>query len=347
MLEIINEILDFSAFEAGQLKIESDTFSIKKIIKDICGMFMQSAENKGLKLSYDIDKNIPPSIYSDAKRLRQIIVNLVSNAIKFTEQGEISVTTKLANIPDSKHGIQELLIDVTDTGIGIEKAQFERIFSPFYQVDGSVTRSYGGTGLGLAMSTKIIELMGGKISLQSHPGQGSTFSISIPLFKVENNQVREKVTPLTLINSDENITDKINITNTESDKKIIIVEDNEINAELLTIMLEEIGYNAEIAENGIVFLDKAANNNYDLVLMDCQMPILNGYEATKQYRESEDINTHIPIIAVTANAMMGDKEKCLESGMDDYIQKPVKSKILQQTIHHWLNISPKEEKASS
>lgn len=343
LLEIINEILDFSAFESGELKIESNTFSIAKIIKDICRMFMQSAKNKGLKLSYHIDKSVPDSIYSDATRLRQIIVNLVSNAVKFTEQGEITVTAKLAKKPDKKsqNHIQQLLIEVKDTGIGIEETQLERIFSPFYQVDGSVTRSYGGTGLGLAMSSKIIELMGGKISVQSHSGQDSTFTISLPLFSENNNDTKEKVAPLTVINSDSNVSNDFNSNNSESDKKIIIVEDNEINAELLTIMLNEIGYNAEIAENGSVFLDKMAKNKYDLVLMDCQMPILNGYDATQQYRQSETDNTHIPIIAVTANAMAGDKTKCLASGMDDYIQKPVKSKVLKQTVNYWLNMPKK------
>lgn len=344
LLEIINEILDFSAFESGQLKIESNTFSITKIINDICAMFIKSAENKGLELSYHIDEDVPSSIYSDATRLRQIIVNLVSNAIKFTEQGKITVSVKLEKKSNLKIQpiFQELLIIVTDTGIGIPKSQSELIFSPFYQVDGSVTRSYGGTGLGLAMSTKIIELMGGKISLQSHSGQGSTFTISMPLISKENNLTEEQdISPL-VVNNNETVTNDFNIINHGSDKKIIIVEDNEINAELLTIMLNEIGYNAEIAENGKVFLDMMAKNKYDLILMDCQMPILNGYDATLQYRETESINTHIPIIAVTANAMIGDKDKCLACGMDDYIQKPINSKELEQIIHHWLNIQHKK-----
>ena len=332
LLEIINDILDFSAFEAGEMKVESQAFSIADALSDICEMFTHTAEQKGLELSYHIGDNIPAIIYTDPKRLRQIIVNLISNAIKFTEQGSIKINVTLSAAlnetePDDSPYIQ---IKLTDTGIGIEETEVNRIFRPFYQVDGSVSRSFGGTGLGLAISSKIIELMGGRISLDSHVNQGSTFTISLPLILKEDKfSNREKIKTAT--------TEEIDEADVDTNKKIIIVEDDEINAELLTLMLNKIGYNTDIAENGMVFLEMMNKNDYDLILMDCQMPVLNGYAATKQYRASENTNTHIPIIAVTANAMKADREKCLESGMDDYVAKPVQSNRLKKVIQHWLN----------
>ena len=337
LLDIINDILDFSDFESGGLKVKNKNFSITNTLNDICDMFSQSAKQKGLILTHQIDKDIPVSIYTDPNRLRQIIVNLLRNAIKFTEQGSITVTAKLNRTTNTNH--QELLISIIDTGIGIEDEEFKRIFNPFYQIDGSVTRAHGGTGIGLAISEKLIELMGGKISIESHLDQGSTFTILLPLIAEENHDLNIENEYQTIYDSNEISSNSLNVINPDLNKKIIIVEDNLINAELLTLILNDIGYDPDIAENGQIFLDMMKENNYDLVLMDCQMPILNGYDATKQYRHSENYEIHIPIIAVTANAMTGDKEKCLASGMDDYISKPVNPNILKKTIHHWLSIS--------
>lgn len=339
LLEIIDDILDFSAFESGELKIENQEVSVSETLDDICSMFIQSVEQKGLELTYKIDKNIPKLIYTDPKRLRHTIVNLVSNAIKFTEQGYIKINVTLSNVLNTNepNNMPDLLISVSDTGIGIAEAEFDRIFTPFYQVDGSVTRSYGGTGLGLAMSNKIIELMGGKISLESHSNQGSTFTISIPLIYKDNYCLNDKIEYPTIQNDNETLKDDLDEKNHTSDKKILIVEDNEINAELLTILLDNVGYSADIAENGEVFLEMMKKDHYDLIFMDCQMPVLNGYDATQQYRSSEDPDTHIPIVAVTANTMAGDKEKCIASGMDDYIEKPVSADILKKTMRHWLS----------
>jgi PAS domain S-box-containing protein len=337
LLKIINDILDFSAFESGELKIENQTFSITNTLQDICNMFSQSAKQKGLEFSYFINEDVlPASIYTDPKRLRQIIVILISNAIKFTQHGSIKINTELSK---NLNGTTYIEVSVTDTGIGIEKKECQRIFTPFYQVDGSITRLYSGVGLGLAMSNKIAELMDGKISLQSHPGQGSTFTLSLPLVIKEEEPSSKKSNKV--LAEDNNIIETAiqNETNPVPDKKIIIVEDDEVNAELLTLFVNNFGYSADIAENGEIFLDMMAKNNYDLVLMDCQMPILNGYDATKQYRSTEKTNTHVPIIAVTANAMDGDREKCLTSGMDDYIAKPVEPKTLEKIINHWLNSS--------
>lgn len=339
LLEIINDILDFSAFESGELKIENQEVSITETLDDIYTMFIQSAEQKDLSLSHKIDKNIPKLIYTDPKRLRQTIVNLVSNAIKFTEKGYIKIHVTLSHAlnTDETNNISSLLIRVSDTGIGIAETEFDRIFTPFYQVDGSVTRSYGGTGLGLAMSNKIIELMGGKISLESNSNQGSTFTISIPLTSENNDDLNNKrKNPVSLEHS-EIIKNDVDKTSNKSNKKILIVEDNEINAELLIIQLDSFGYNADVAENGKIFLDMIKKDHYDLILMDCQMPVLNGYDATQQYRRSEDPDTHIPIIAVTANTILGDKEKCIACGMDGYIEKPVTVELLKKTVHHWLS----------
>lgn len=297
-------------------------------------MFSESVDKKGLQLSYNIDQNIPDLIYLDPKRLRQVIVNLLSNAIKFTEKGSVSLKATQTN--ESNHPI--INISISDTGIGIPKTEFDRVFSSFYQVDGSVSRSHGGTGLGLAISKKMIELMGGQILLQSTPGQGSTFTISLPLTNQgaenEDNVVKESQ-PQESQESQE-IAEHSTVKNEpEKNIKIIVVEDNEINAELLLIQLGELGYSADTAKDGQVFLDMMKKNHYDLVLMDCQMPVLNGYDATKQHRKTESPDSHIPIIAVTANAMAGDKEKCIASGMDDYITKPVNTATLEKVIHHW------------
>jgi len=266
---------------------------------------------------------------------------LISNAIKFTQQGSIKINAELSkNLNGTrKNNPSYIEISVTDTGIGIEKKECQRVFTPFYQVDGSITRLYRGVGLGLAMSNKIAELMGGKISLESRLGQGSTFTLSLPLVIKEEEPSNKKSNKVLAEDNYIIETATLNETNPVPDKKIIIVEDDEVNAELLTLLVNNFGYSADIAENGKIFLDMMAKNNYDLVLMDCQMPILNGYDATKQYRSTEKTNTHIPIIAVTANAMDGDKEKCITSGMDDYIAKPVEPEILEKIINHWLNSS--------
>lgn len=334
LLEIINEILDFSAFESGKFKIKNAMFSVSEILYDICNMFKHSAEKKDIELSCNLDDDVPKSIYSDITRLRQTIVNLVSNAIKFTENGSVEIRVSVSKQTNySSPG--KLLISVKDTGIGIERNQYQKIFSPFYQVDGSVNRSYGGTGIGLAMSKNIIELMGGHISIDSHAGRGSTFTIDLPLVTSEPYSSNE-LTKDSDFSSHENLHPEDNIDINGAGNKILIVEDNEANAELLSIFLEEVGYKADIAENGSIFLDMIAKNNYELVFMDCQMPILNGYDATMEYRKREKDDKHIPIIAVTANAMTGDREKCLACGMDDYIEKPVKPIRIKEALLNWL-----------
>lgn len=340
LLEIISDILDFSAFETGELNITSENVSIADTLHDICNMFTQSASQKQLDLSFYVEKNVPDLIATDPKRLRQVIVHLISNAIKFTEKGSIKIEAALGATQDSyeKEESPLLHINIIDTGIGIDEKEFKRIFTPFYQVDGSVTRSYGGTGLGLAMSNKIIKLMGGEIVVNSTPKQGTRFTILLPLVLESNDDA--------LNNTDKNVSqptkrdsikpDLINL-DINPDMKVIVVEDDDINADLLILLLEDIGIVPDRATNGKVFLDMTKKNHYDLILMDCQMPVMNGYEATKEYRNSDKNGTHTPIIAITANAMPGDKEKCLASGMDDYIAKPVKPEILKETINHWIN----------
>lgn len=328
LLDIINEVLDFSAIESGGIKIDRNQLYIKDTLDEISEMFSFAAEQKGLQFSYHIDEDVPSAIYTDCKRLKQTIVNLISNAIKFTKHGSITINVNKSDKTDSKELIQ---FSVADTGIGIDKSELERVFNLFYQVDGSVSRSYGGTGLGLATSKKIIELMGGEILIQSQLKQGSTFTISLPLVTEETS--KKKTEDITLHEGDELSTAEIIVP--KSDVKIIIVEDNEINAELLLIQLDHLGYSADVAENGKIFIEMMDKNHYDLVLMDCQMPVMNGYEATTQYRSTEKPDSHVPIIAVTANALDTDREKCLASGMDDYIVKPVNSATLNNALNQW------------
>lgn len=335
LLDIITEILDFSSYESGRLEVNNKLFSLEDSLISINKTFNKKAEQKGIKFSYHIEENISDSIYSDSKRLKQILVTFISNAIKFTSKG--SVIINVTQI-EEENSVPSINFSVTDTGIGIEDSEQNNIFNPFYQVDGSITRAYGGTGIGLALAKKISELLGGNIFFDSHTGQGSTFTFRLPLIENEPDY-KESINKNTLEKSD-NVDSSIaatNITQAIKNKNIIVVEDNEINAELLLIQLDELGYRADVVENGQVFLDTMKEHHYDLVLMDCQMPILNGYDATEQYRSKEIEGSHIPIIAITANVMTGDREKCLESGMDDYIEKPVNLRVLREKVHYWLD----------
>lgn len=335
LLNIITEILDFSAYESGALTVNNESLSLKDILNDVHKMFDKIIKQKGIKFSYNIDDNIPNSIYSDSKRLRQVLVILISNAVKFTTKGSISVNV----IPIKEiNSTTSINISVTDTGIGIDDSEQKHIFTPFYQVDGSVTRTYGGTGIGLALAKKISELLGGNLSFESQPDIGSTFTLRLPITKnLSDYKENTNESIINNIHNDNVSTASTFISKEEKDKNIIVVEDNEVNAELLLIHLDELGYTADVVENGQEFLDAMKRKHYDLVLMDCQMPILNGYDATEQYRSKENNDSHTPIIAITANVMTGDREKCLASGMDDYIAKPVNPRTLRDKLQYWFN----------
>lgn len=338
LLTLINDVLDLSKLEAQELKIESYAFNLQRSLNLLAEPFQYQAEEKGLTLVIKIDPAIPHTIISDEFRLQQILRNLLSNAFKFTKTGEIRIEVAIAQnssdaaaiVIDAQHPIG-LTFQVVDTGIGITPQVQNKLFEPFVQADTSTTRQYGGTGLGLTICRRIVELMQGQIGVESQPDKGSTFWFSIPC-AVATNTVSEDPTS-------ESYSPDPDPQSQTAKTKILVVEDNVDNRDLLAMMLEELGYpTVEVAEDGQAFLDKmsAESTDYDLVFMDCQMPRLDGYGATKQFRERESHEQHICIVGLTANAMQGDREKCLEAGMDDYLSKPIELDKLTDILKRWI-----------
>lgn len=320
LLSLINDILDFSKMDAGKLTLESIPFAPTALIHDLHSMFQSQFEQKQLKASYHLDDKLPTWLLGDEHRLRQVLINLVGNALKFTEKGEVNVSVKLVGVLGNQCRVR---FSVQDTGIGISATAQARLFEAFTQADGSTTRQFGGTGLGLSISKKIIELMHGKLQLASTLGEGSRFFFDIMLTKTDS--------PIS-IPSHATVNTPVSV----EGKKLLLVEDNKINQLVAGKLLEKFGYAYDIAENGIEAVDKASSNHYDAILMDCQMPVLDGFEATKRIRQSEQAQSaHTPIIGLTANALEGDREKCLACGMDDFTTKPIKLEELASKLNYW------------
>jgi PAS domain S-box-containing protein len=315
LLTVINDILDFSKMEAGKLSIDKVDFNIKKLIDDTTKAHAVHANDKGLELIYAFSSNIPLYLFGDPNRLQQVLNNLISNSIKFTENGEVTIAVKRTSVTNE---YIELKFSVSDTGIGIPQESMDKLFKSFSQVDGSYTRKFGGTGLGLAISKQLVEIMGGKMWLESEIGKGSTFHFSIP-FKIGSKPL-EKDEP----NLIKDIV--INALN------ILVVEDDNVNQMVLSRMLKDKGYLVDIVGNGLEALAAYENKRYDLILMDIQMPEMDGIEATKRIREKEGWKKHTPIVALTAFALQGDRERFLAIGMDEYLPKPVKMEDLLQMI---------------
>ncbi|MBT8763500.1 response regulator [Desulfohalobiaceae bacterium Ax17] len=335
LLKILNDILDFSKIEAGKLNLENNKFSIRDTIASTVKPFAILAAKKGLKLNYNVDSQVPDLVIGDQVRMMQVINNLVNNAIKFTEKGEITLTVTLKAIQKEKQGEKAIILfTIKDTGIGIPKDKMETIFDSFSQADNSITRKYGGTGLGITICKQLVELMGGSISLDSELGKGTTVKFTIPFLIASKSEIDAKDN-----NGEDNYIkgdDKKPLD--FSRYKILLVEDNLINQKLAKIILEKWGFNVVVAENGKKALDKLENEKFDLILMDCQMPEMDGFEATKAIRKIESkTGEHIPIIAMTALAMQTDKERCLKAGMDDYTTKPIKQDQLLKVITEILN----------
>jgi len=328
LLSLVNDILDFSKIEAGKMEIENVEFDIYSLVESIRDMLKVKAEEKQLQIKIDVAEGTPANVIGDPTRLRQILLNFCGNAIKFTEQGFVKL--RLTYRENSQNGQKELnealfLFEVTDTGVGIPQEKLETIFESFSQADSSTTRKYGGTGLGLTISRYLSDLMGGRIGVESRQGEGSTFwlKISLPVTRRERNRpvVRR---------STESPTQQL------KRMKILVVEDNKINQKVTQRILEKMGILVELADNGKQALEQYAANEYNLILMDVQMPIMDGYEATRLIRSSENGNgRHIPIIALTANAIKGDREICIQAGMDDYLTKPVRESELLNLIKRY------------
>ena len=330
LLNVINQILDLSKIEAGKLIIEQLWCSPKEICDEIISTMLVNANDKGIGLQFNLDKDIPIEIKTDALRLKQILINLIGNAIKFTEQG--SVTLKLEREKKADHS--ELVMTVSDTGIGISDEKLKAIFEPFTQADGSLTRRFGGTGLGLTVSKRLAEQLGGDIIASSQQGKGSQFCLILP-FDCE----RRRADPISVAPKIEVPEHKT--ANLRLNYRILLAEDEKVNQHFVSAMLRKAGATVDVVDDGLAAYSKVieqfnAGSPYDVVLMDMQMPELDGYQATRKLRDN---GYDKPIIALTAHAMEGDRKKCTDSGCSDYTTKPIRKPVLFDLIHHWANDS--------
>jgi PAS domain S-box-containing protein len=322
LLVIINDILDFSKIEAGKIALESMPFDLKKITGQAINMLTHKAEEKGLVLNYEIDDNIASKLIGDPFRINQVLINMLSNAIKFTEKGSINLKAYLAEETDN---FQKILITIKDTGVGISEEFLKNIFKKFTQEDETVARKFGGTGLGMSITKQLMELMGGVIDVTSKKDSGTLISLEFK-FKIGTEKVFEKKRAI-------NKVDTSNIRN----KRILLVEDNDLNRLLAFTILKQYGAIVAEAENGAIAVELMRLHKFDIVLMDVQMPVMDGVTATQIIRQ--EISKNIPIIALTANAIKGKKEQYIQSGMNDYISKPYDEEKMISLISNWINNS--------
>jgi signal transduction histidine kinase len=322
LLGIVDDILDFSKIEAGHLRLEEVDFSVQDLAQAVLELLQPRATAKGIGLDLRCAPDLPEVLRGDPLRLRQVLLNLIANAVKFTEQGAVEV-----EIARLKTGMRLVLLRFTvrDSGIGMDAETLEALFEPFSQGDASTTRRYGGTGLGLAISQRIVERMGGHIKVDSAPGEGSTFSFDLPMLVSRDARpaTRPGTGPIELPLAGGRAA------------RILVAEDNPVNRLVIGEQLGALGHEATLTENGREALEALAAGRYDLLLMDCQMPELDGYETTRRIRQGES-GGRLPIVALTAHAMEGDREKCLAAGMDDYLAKPFTEKELSAALGRWL-----------
>jgi signal transduction histidine kinase/CheY-like chemotaxis protein len=314
LLAILNDILDLSKIDAGKLEIETIPFSLRSLMEESGRTFSFQAEQKGLRLECTTDPAAPDSWMGDPGRLRQVLLNLIGNALKFTESG--SVIARASAIVGNGQSL--LRFEVEDTGIGIPQEKQSQIFEAFSQVDGSITRRFGGTGLGLTICSRLVEQMGGSIDVNSKAGQGSTFTFTVRAEQKDGIVTGDamEVSPKTF-----------------APLRILVAEDNKVNQTVVSRMLERAGHTVVIAANGQEAAEICSTGKFDLILMDVHMPVLDGFEATARIRATDrSRGIHTPLIALTANAMDGDRERCLLAGMDGYISKPVSRDVLLDTI---------------
>ncbi len=321
LLRIINDILDFSKIEAGKLSLETVDFDLGALFKEVTETTAFHTEEKGLELSCTME-NMPSHWYhGDSGRIRQIMTNLAGNAVKFTSEGSVSLACEVISSQDERI---ELRFKITDTGIGLSPGKRERLFDRFTQADSSTTRRYGGTGLGLAISRQLVEMMGGEMGVESEVGVGSTFwftlvlPIAPPPAPTKPQSVEQEYPQFTA--------------------RVLVVEDNITNQIVARGMLENFGVHIEIAADGKAAIDALSTDPYDLVFMDCQMPVMDGFEATRRIRDPQSsvLDHDIPVIAMTANAMRSDRARCIDSGMNSHVAKPIDTTTLRRSLEQWL-----------
>jgi signal transduction histidine kinase/ActR/RegA family two-component response regulator len=328
LLAIINDILDFSKVEAGRLEIEPAPFHMHRLLAEVTELMRGTAEAKGLRIACRLSHGAPGAVVGDAGRIRQIVTNLVNNAIKFTENGSVAIEGAWREGPG---GVTVWTISVTDTGIGIPPERLPDLFQRFTQADSSTTRRYGGTGLGLAISRQLAELMEGSLDAESNVGQGSSFRFEVPLARASEAEIAqaeldgnplggEPVVPAGSLHG----------------CRVLVAEDNPFNQKVAQYILEKIGVRVDMVANGREAVQMLENFEYDLVFMDCQMPEVDGYEATGRIRRMDSRAARTPIIAMTAHAMAGDRERCTAAGMDDYLSKPVRAELVTEMLRRWV-----------
>ncbi len=326
LLSIINDILDFSKIEAGKLDLTMGQFDLKKSIERAVSLMTIQARPKKISLELKLSSSIPEVVISDEGRLRQVLLNLLGNAVKFSPEGGKVTLAVEEKIRES--GISTLAFSVVDKGIGIEPSKHKAIFEAFSQADGSISRKFGGSGLGLAISKMIVSLMHGEIAVNSKLGEGATFTFIVP-FHVGRQVVQSDATGA-------------DVNSKFFGYRVLLVEDNAVNQKIAQKLLDKRGVVVTLACNGLEAVEKWRDGGFDLILMDCQMPIMSGYESTKQIRLEEGARnkTRIPIVALTAQALSGDREHCLEVGMDGYVSKPIDSRALVKELSRFLTPRP-------
>lgn len=340
LLELLNSILDLTKLESGRMELYEVDFNLNDLIDQAISVNLSKIREKGLYISKEVDSKIPITLKGDATRIKQIFVNLINNAIKFTEKGKIEIYSRLESIADNTLVIMS---SVRDTGIGIPADKLNSLFKPFTQLDPSHSSKYGGSGLGLMICKEFVNMMGGKIAVDSALNVGSTFYFTMMVSKKIEIPVLESAASI----------DQFDLKNYDTENKphyfdelkqkrqkfrILVAEDNVVNQKVIIRMLNELGYEADSVSNGEEAVEQVKKDKYNAILMDVQMPELDGLEATVSIRELQDSVRNIPIIALTAHALKGDKEKCLKAGMNDYISKPINVKQLANILDSWLNI---------
>ena len=327
LLELINDILDLSKIESGKLELESAAFSLRRCIHDVLANQTSRIEQKGLHLTLSIDEQVPEQVLGDSLRFKQILLNLVGNAIKFTESGSIHLA---ATLTSNRGGNCVFRLAVRDTGIGMNSEALGKIFNSFEQADSSTTRVYGGSGLGLSICRRLTELMGGSIWAESVYGAGSTFFVELP-FTIQSQGVAEARDGLQAVKPTQMMDGK--------QLKVLVAEDNKLNADTVIAMLKQMGHQATVASNGREALDMWHAFAFNCILMDIQMPVMDGYLATATIRKQEQaMGGHTPIIAMTAHALQGDRERFLAEGFDGYVSKPVDMQVLAEELRRVTSI---------
>lgn len=323
LLDIIDDILDFSKIEAGKMQIESTSFGLRGIMDNLASLMADRAAVKGLEFTMEIDPELPAQIQGDPLRLRQVLLNFIDNAIKFTSRGVVQVNAR--KVSDEKGG-SAVLFEVCDTGIGITPQEMAKLFQPFQQTDGSVTRKFGGTGLGLSISKRLVELMGGEAGVESEPGRGSTFWFKVPLDEGR----------LDAAAAAEFATERRDVMAAIRNARILLAENNIFNQQVAREFLENAGCVVQVANNGAEVMDWLQKEHFDCVLMDVQMPVMDGLEATRRIRANQAF-APMPVIAVTANALREEQQRCLDAGMNDFVTKPLMPETLYAVLARWLS----------